>query len=97
MVGLRDLLLPDVLLHNGVNHSVTKRDSSLHSQEVIISVTIAELDLELLPDVPEGLLVLTRVAELAQVGVDSACPLDLVQLALELGKADAELDKKLAW
>ena len=82
MVRLRNLCLLDFLLHDGIDDGVSERYCSLHSQEIIKRVAVTELNLELLPNVPEGRLVLARIAELAQVGVNASSPFNFIQLAL---------------
>ena len=82
LVRLRNLHLLDFLLHDGVDDGVPERYCSLNSQEVVKRVAVTELNLELLPNVPEGRLVLAWIAELAQVGVNASSPFNLIQLAL---------------
>ena len=65
LVGLGNLRLLYLLLHDGINDSISERYRALHPQEIVKRIAVTELNLELLPNVPEGRLVLARVAELA--------------------------------
>jgi len=85
-----------LLLHNWVNNGVPERDCPFDAQEVIIRVAIAVLNLKLLPNAPECLLVLARIAELTQVRVDAPCSLDLIELAFKLGEAETQLNEELS-
>ena len=65
LVSLCNLHLLDLLLHDGIDDGVAERHRAFHPQEVVKRVAVTELHLKLLPNVPEGRLVLARIAELA--------------------------------
>ena len=96
-ISLGDLLCVDSLLHNRINDCISKSNRALDPQKVFVGVAIAELDFELLPNVPESRFILIWVAELAKVQINSPRTLDFIQFALEFCKSDTQLDKQLPW
>ena len=91
LISLTDCFMTYLFLQHRVDHSIPQSDSTFHPQVVLIRVFVPIVDLELLPDAPEGTLVLLRVAVLAQMCVNTTRPLNLIKLSFKLCKPQAEL------
>lgn len=88
-----DLLL-DLLDVYGL-HGVLLVYLTLHTLHVSVGVLVAMLNLEFVPNLPEQLLILFRVTELGNMGVDRPRTVDLSTPPLQLGKSQTDLDQLL--